>query len=225
MIHRSGMQRLRRLYWAFRNQVCRRTWSFFVWEHQPPLPPHTQGRIILADRGDEAIGERMAVLRGVSADQHCAWLRAGHRLLYAVGPDNAIQSWVWFTVAEGGSRIAPFDFGIDLKIPPGVGFLWDSFTVPAYRRRGLYKTLLMQAVVECFAHGARRVWGHAQVTNRSHAIIQTTDHAGETTIEAIRVGPFCRISGPGFHRALSVGGVLEMDVLLAIGTEAEQPAS
>ena len=225
MIQRSAGQRLRPLYWALRNQVCRRTWSFFVWEQQPQAPPLTQGRIILAGKDDEAIGERLAVLRGVSADQHSDWLRAGHRLLYAVGPDHDIQSWVWFTVAEGGSRTAPFDFGIDLKVPPGIGFLWDSFTVPAYRRRGLYKTLLMQAVEQCFVHGARRVWGHAQVTNRSHAIIQTTDHAGETTIEAIRIGPLCRISGPGFHRTVLGRGVLEMDALLSVGTKAAQPAA
>jgi hypothetical protein len=65
----------------------------------------------LAGNGDEAIGERMAVLRGVSGDQHRAWLRAGHRLLYAAGPDIDIQSWVWFTVAEGGSRARHLIFG------------------------------------------------------------------------------------------------------------------
>ena len=225
MIQRSAGQRLRPLYWALRNQVCRRTWSFFVWEQQPQVPPLTQGRIILAGKDDEAIGERLAVLRGVSADQHSDWLRAGHRLLYAVGPDHDIQSWVWFTVAEGGSRTAPFDFGIDLKVPPGIGFLWDSFTVPAYRRRGLYKTLLMQAVEQCFVHGARRVWGHAQVTNRSRKIILTTDHSGETIVQATRIGPFCRISRPGYHRTISVRGVLEMDALLPIRTGAGRSVS
>ena len=216
MIHRSARQTLGRLYWGFRNQVCRRTWSFFAWESRSKPPQLTQGRTILAGKGDEAIGERMAVLRGASVDQYRAWLTAGHWVLYAVGPDNDIQSWIWFTVAKGGPQIAPFDFGIGMNVPPGIGFLWDAFTVPAYRRRGLYKTLLMQSVEECFVHGARRVWGHAQVTNKSRTVILTTDHAGETRIQATRIGPFCRISRPGFHRTISVRGVLEMDALLPI---------
>lgn len=216
MIHRSARQRLSRLYWAYRNQVCRRTWSFFVWERQSQLPQLTQGRIILAGKRDEAIGERMAVLRGASVDQYRAWLRAGHWVLYAVGPDDHIQSWMWFTVAEGSSQIAPFDFGIGMRVPPGIGFLWDAFTVPAYRRQGLYKTLLIQSVEQCFVHGARQVWGHAQVTNPSRAVILTTEHAGETTVQATRIGPFCRISRPGFHRTISVGGVLDMEALLPI---------
>jgi GNAT superfamily N-acetyltransferase len=226
MIYRIARRMLSRLYWAFRSQVVHITWSFFVWERRPQLPQLTQGGIILAGRGDEAIGERMAVLRGGSVDQYRAWLRDGHWVLYAVGPDNDIQSWIWFTVAEGAPQIAPFDFGIGMKVPPGTGFLWDAFTVPAYRRQGLYKMLLMQSVKECFVHGARQVWGHAQVTNTSRKVILTTDFAGETTIKATRIGPFCRISRPGFHRTMSVGGVLEMEALLpSIGTKAERPAS
>ena len=222
MVHRIARRMLGRLWWAFRHQVNRVTWGFFVWEHQSPLPQFTQGRIILAGRGDEAIGERIALLRGDSVDQYRAWLRDGHWVLYAVGPDNDIQSWIWFTVAEGGPQIVPFDFGIGMKVPPGIGFLWNAFTVPSYRRQGLYKTLLVHSVEECFLHGARQVWGHANVTNASRKIILTTEIAGETRIKAIRIGPFCRISKSGFHRTISVAGVLEMDTLLpSIGTIAD----
>ena len=117
-------------------------------------------------------------------DQYRGWLRAGHWVLYAVGPDNDIQSWMWFTVAKDGSQIAPFDFRIGMKVPPGIAFLWDAYTVPAYRRRGLYETLLVQSVEECFQQGARQVWGHAQITNPSRRVILTTDLAGETAIQA-----------------------------------------
>jgi GNAT superfamily N-acetyltransferase len=156
----------------------------------------------------------MAVLRGDPVDQYRAWLRSGHWVLYAVGPDNDIQSWIWFTIAEDSPQIAPFDFGIRMKVPSGIGFLWSAFTVPAYRRRGLYKILLMRAVEECFAHGARQVWGHANINNASRKVILTTNLAGETTIKATRVGPFCHISGPEFHRTILVSNVLEMDALL-----------
>ena len=101
-----------------------------------------------------------------------------------------------------------------MKVPAGVGFLWDAFTVPAYRRRGLYKTLLREAIEECFRRGATQVWGHANVTNASRKVILTTALAGQTTIAATRIGSFCRISMPGFHRTMLVRGVLEMDVLL-----------
>ena len=140
MIHRSARQPLSHLYWAFRNQVCRRTWSSLVCRRETQLPQLAQGRIILAGKRDEAIGERMAVLRGASVDQYRAWLRAGHWALYVVGADNDIQSWIWFTVAEGGSQIAPFDFGIGMKVPPGIGFLKDAFTVLAlFSRAGSKK--------------------------------------------------------------------------------------
>src|SRR3954468_16224713 len=222
MIHQIARRMVGRLWWAFRNRVNRITWSFFVWERQSRLPPLAQGRIILAGRGDEAIGEHMAVLRGDPVDHYRAWLRDGHFVLYAVGPDNNIQSWIWFTIAEGDPQIAPFDFGLRMNVPSGVGFLWSAFTVPAYRRRGLYKTLLMHAVEECFVHGARQVWGHAQVTNSSRSVILTTGPAGETAIQATRIGLFCRIARPGFHRTISVRGVLEMDTLLpSIGTKTE----
>jgi hypothetical protein len=112
-----------------------------------------------------------------------------------------------------------------MRVPPGIAFLWDAFTVPAYRHQGLYKALLVQSVEECLAQGARQVWGHAQITNPSRSVIRTTDISGETTIYATRIGPFCRISRPGFHRTISVHGVLEMDTLLSIDTKAEQPAS
>jgi len=213
MIHRIGRQMLSRLWWACRYRVNRITWSFFVWERRSHLPQLTQGRIILAGREDEAIGEHIAIVRGASVEQYRALLRGGHWVLYAVGPDNDIQSWIWFTVAEGGPQIAPFDFGLGMNVPSGVGFLWDAFTVPAYRRRGLYKTLLMQAVEECFVHGARQVWGHANITNASRKVILTTDLAGEIRVKATRIGPFCRISGPGFHRTISVRSVLKMDEL------------
>jgi GNAT superfamily N-acetyltransferase len=226
MIHQIARQMLSRLWWTFRSQVNHITWIFFLWERQSQLPQLTQGRIILAGRGDDAIGERIAVLRGDSADKYRAWLKNGHWVLYVVGPDNDIQSWIWFTIAEGGPQIAPFDFGIDMRVPPGTGFLWNAFTVPAYRRLGLYKTLLMRAVEECFVHGARQVWGHANVTNPSCKIIRTTRLAGEIMVKATRIGPFCRISRPGFHRTLSVRGVLDMDALLpSTGTKAGQPAS
>jgi GNAT superfamily N-acetyltransferase len=216
MIHGIARQMLGRLWWAFRGQVNHVTWSFFAWRRQSQLPQLAQGRIILAGRGDEAIGERMAVLRGASADQYRAWLMNGHWVLYAVSPDDDIQSWIWFTVAEGEPQIAPFDYGLGMKVPSGVGFLWDAFTVPAYRRQGLYKTLLMHAIEECFNRGAKQVWGHANVINASRNVILTTDLAGEMTITATRIGPFCRISGPGFHRTMSVHGILEMGALLPL---------
>ncbi|MGE3283099.1 MAG: GNAT family N-acetyltransferase [Alphaproteobacteria bacterium] len=226
MIYRIARQMLSRLWWAFRYQVNRITWGFFAWKRQSQLPQFTQGRIILAGRGDEAIGERMAVLRGASVDQYRAWLRSGHWVIYAVGPGNEIQSWIWFTVAEDGPQIAPFDFGLGMKIPAGAGFLWDAFTVPAYRRRGLYKILLLHAVEECFARGAKQVWGHANIHNASRKVILTTDLAGEITVKATRIGPFCRISRPGFQRTIPVRGVLEMDELLSFsGTKAGQPVS
>jgi hypothetical protein len=179
----------------------------------------------LAGKGDEAIGARMAILRGASVEQYRGWLTAGNWVLYAVGADNDIRSWMWFTIAKGGSAVAPFDFGIGMRVPPGIAFLWDAFTVPAYRRQGLYKTLLVQSVEECLMQGARQVWGHAQIANPSRSVIRTTDISGETTIYATRVGPLCRISSAGFHRTISVRGVLEMSALLSIETKAEQPAS
>jgi GNAT superfamily N-acetyltransferase len=107
-----------------------------------------------------------------------------------------------------------------MKVPAGVGFLWDAYTVPTYRRRGLYKRLLLGAVEECFRRGATQVWGHANISNASRKVIRTTDLADEATIRAIRIGPFCRISTPGFHRTMSVHGVVEMDALLPSAEQA-----
>jgi ribosomal protein S18 acetylase RimI-like enzyme len=55
----------------------------------------------------------------------------------------------------------------DLVLPPGDSYVWDCATVPRFRGRGLYTSLLRTIVRMLAAEGQRRVWIGASSTNRA----------------------------------------------------------
>jgi GNAT superfamily N-acetyltransferase len=206
---------LRPIYWSLHHQISTRTLAFFVSERQSQLPRLDQAEIRFGNVGHEDIVERLARLRGHDADEYRARPAGGHCVIYALGADGDIQSWGWVTAPVDAAQDAHWEFGIHLRVRPGAGFLWDYFTMPKYRGRGLYKTLLRHSAEQCFIRGASRAWGYADVTNSaSRRGLMSSDYIGDTEIRLSRFGPFCRIVRPGLQCTVRVGGVLELDALL-----------
>ena len=206
---------LRPIYWSLSRQIARRTLVFFASERQSELPKLDQAEIRFGGAGHEDVAERLARLRGQDSGEYRAWLAAGHCVIYALGADGDLQSWGWVTAPVDEAQDSPWEFGIRLRVQPGAGFLWDYFTMPKYRGRGLYKALLRHSAEQCFIRGAHRAWGYADVTNSaSRRGLLSSDYGGDTEIRLSRFGPFCRIVRPGLRYTVRVGGVLELDALL-----------
>jgi GNAT superfamily N-acetyltransferase len=53
-----------------------------------------------------------------------------------------------------------------IQIEADEAYIWDCFTLPAYRRQGLYTSLLAQITTGLFAEGVRRVWIGSSWSNR-----------------------------------------------------------
>ena len=209
------VDRLRPIYWSVRRLIRSRTLAFFVSERQSRLPVVNGAEIRFGGMGHEDITSRLAKARGDDPEEYRARLTAGHWVIYVIGEDGDIQSWGWVTAPATGHQDSPWEFGVRMRVTPGSGFLWDYFTMPAYRGRGLYKALLRHSAEQCFLRGASRAWGYADVTNAaSRQGLRGADYAGQTEITVSRFGPFCRISRPGFQQTVRVGGIVELDALL-----------
>jgi GNAT superfamily N-acetyltransferase len=68
---------------------------------------------------------------------------------------GAVVGWGWSAAAE----LSIGELGISRPIPPGNRYLWDFFTVPPWRGRGIYPRLL-QAIVSREVDADRFWLGH-----------------------------------------------------------------
>jgi GNAT superfamily N-acetyltransferase len=206
---------IREAYWRLRALVRHRTLQFFVSEPGAPAAPNTVD-IRCGGLEHAEAAARMATLRGHDPAEYRDRLQAGHLVVYAVAPDGSPQSWGWATAPIEGTQDAPWEFGIRMRTARGSGFLWDYFTPPDYRGRGLYKLVLRASADECFRRGAHRAWGYADVTNAaSRRGLSAAAYTDALTIELLRLGPFCRMSRPGFQTTVRLAGFIELDRLVS----------
>jgi len=123
----------------------------------PPGPPEFH---IGPAGGTEtsALAEAMAVPEAEVA----ARLARGCRVMAArQGEEVAGYCWIstqWEHVGE---------LARELALPPGESYVWDCATLPRFRGRGLYTSLLRQAAATLAGEGQRRVWIGASSTNQA----------------------------------------------------------
>ena len=205
--------KLRQAYWSLRGLVRRRRLAFCV---SAPGTAATDAAIRCGGAEHADIAARMAALRGHDAEEYRARLLGGHLLIYAVAADGTPQSWGWATAPLEAAQDAPWEFGIGMRVSPGSGFLWDYFTIPECRGRGLYRQVLRASAGQCVRRGARRVWGYADVTNAaSRRGLMAADYVDAVEIELRRLGPLCRVSGRGLQRTLRLNGVIALDDIVS----------
>jgi GNAT superfamily N-acetyltransferase len=87
-------------------------------------------------------------------------LAAGRRC-YVARVRGALAAYGWVSFGEeviGEMRLR-------IRLLPGEAYVWDCFTAPAYRRRGLYSALLQHITAELRAEGLCRVWIGADLDN------------------------------------------------------------
>jgi len=87
-------------------------------------------------------------------------LARGCRAL-AAWQGEEIASYCWISVHR--ERVG--ELARDLALPAGESYVWDCATVPRYRGRGLYRSLLWTIAETLAGEGQRRVWIGASTTN------------------------------------------------------------
>jgi ribosomal protein S18 acetylase RimI-like enzyme len=89
-------------------------------------------------------------------------LRRGCRA-FAARVDGRIASYGW--VSAGSECIGELER--EFRLPPGEAYVWDCFTLPAHRRRGLYSSLLRHIARAMQAEGTARLWIGTARANRA----------------------------------------------------------
>ncbi len=101
-----------------------------------------------------------AVIGSPSMDEIRRRFEAGARCYAAwVGSDLAAYGWVSFEEEYVG------EFNLWVRLVPGEAYIWDCFTLPAFRQRGLYSALLAHILAELEHDNECRVWIGADMDN------------------------------------------------------------
>lgn len=81
----------------------------------------------------------------------------------ALWSEERMASYCW--VAQGVEWIGEME--IHFRMQPGERYIWDCFTLPEYRRKGLYSALLSQMVKALAGEGVSRIWIGSNLENQS----------------------------------------------------------
>jgi len=107
-------------------------------------------------------GAELALAMGAgSSDEVAARLGSGRRC-FLVRAGGAIAAYGWVTA--GGEWIGELDRRVELA--QDEAYIWDCATLPAHRRRGLYKAVLAAMLLTLSLEGYRRAWIGAALSNR-----------------------------------------------------------
>lgn len=84
-------------------------------------------------------------------------LKAGHHCFGFLDSNGAVVYYMWVTQARERPVAAPFYLGVLMVVPSGSSYIWDCFTAPEHRRRGLYSNGLLEATMHSTEAGAWHV--------------------------------------------------------------------
>ncbi len=133
-------------------------WALNLHTERPRIAPRLPARFdrlepdsawgLAAAMGPDSIAE---IVRRFQAGVHCygAW----------VGSELAAYAWVSFREEYVG------EFKVWVRLVPGEAYIWDCFTLPAYRRQGLYSALLAYVLGQLEEDNECRVWIGADLDN------------------------------------------------------------
>lgn len=69
-------------------------------------------------------------------------LSDGHKCLGFLDENKKVKAYFW--ISDSKVIRAPFTFGLNLKIPPTILYIWDCRTATDFQRKGLYQTGLLK---------------------------------------------------------------------------------
>ncbi len=128
--------------------------------HQPRPAPQPQVPAEFRQLGPASL-ESLSAAMGVSS--HAEILRrlnSGERC-YTAWVDGQLASYGWVSFDEEFIG----ELNLRLRLVPGEAYVWDCFTLPAFRRQGLYGALLAHILLELEKDAVCRVWIGADADN------------------------------------------------------------
>jgi GNAT superfamily N-acetyltransferase len=126
---------------------------------------------VIEEAGPGTVAEVVAVM-GAEGDLVLARLARGCRCL-AVRAGGEVAGYGW--LSTGPEWIG--ELGLEIRPAPGEIYVWNCVTLPAHRRRGLFRALLETAVESAGREGLDRLW------------IGTVDGIGESAVAHARFAP------------------------------------
>lgn len=106
--------------------------------------------------------EELALAMGLGDPGAVLKRMAGGRRAFTGRVDGSIACYGW--VSAGSECIGELERAI--RLPPREAYVWDCLTLPAYRRLGLYTSLLTQIARTMQAEGFGRLWIGSSLRNR-----------------------------------------------------------
>lgn len=83
----------------------------------------------------------------------------GHRCYAFFDDGGALASYIWITGDVNQQMMVPFVFtGLKMAVCPGSAYIWNCFTAPQFRNRGLYRNGLRSGLAVCATEGIDRVY-------------------------------------------------------------------
>jgi hypothetical protein len=126
-------------------------------------------------------------------------LERGCRCFVRPRPE-AVAAYAW--LSTGAEWIG--ELGLELRLRPGEAYVWNCVTLPAHRRRGHFRALLLHVTAEMRRESLARLW------------IGSAGGGGEAALAGAGFSPVLRIRGldlPGL-RWLCVRGAAGADPAL-----------
>lgn len=121
---------------------------------EPPLG--TEFEEILPDEPGNAFDG----LEPAIAEDFSRRLTLGRRC-FAGRVDGKLAVYGW--VSTGAECVGEMER--EIRPGPGEAYVWDCFTLPAYRRQGLYSALLSHIKISLTNEGCRRIWIGSNMEN------------------------------------------------------------
>jgi GNAT superfamily N-acetyltransferase len=118
---------------------------------------------------------------------------------FAVRVDDQLAGYGW--LSTGPEWIG--ELGLEIRPAAAEAYVWNCVTLPAHRRRGLFRTLLSALVRQAGGEGLSRLW------------IGSVDRAGEAAVAVAGFRPVLRLHVldlPGL-RWISVTGAKGVDAV------------
>lgn len=124
-----------------------------------PILPRIGARF---EETDESNAEAMAQAMGLSNPGQIMRRWSLNRRSFAARVEGGIAAYGW--VSRGAECVG--EMGRQIYLKPDEAYVWDCYTLPAYRRRRLYSALLSHMNTTLADEGIRRIWIGSNLENR-----------------------------------------------------------
>ncbi len=133
--------------WIFKEvRLC--LYGFPLPREVPPYEPSLEVEYEVVGRGSPGIALLTSVQEGRLIERR---LGRGERCFSALHRGRVV-SYCWFSQARVGIE----EVGLNVVVQPDEVYLYDAFTLPPWRGRGLYPALLTRMVKEAMEMGCQR---------------------------------------------------------------------